>query len=327
MKNLLTLFGLVLSFSALSIERPPDCADHIALAPGLREVWTKMFNVPDVDGDVDLYLAESNAEADYRSFQIRPGDATRGEPRLVINVSPQTWPIYLRHFGGRHIFENLSYANNQALSYMRWRGETFLGPVVAAMPPPGTIGLPILISENEAVRVHRALYIMSQYPGSHYGGYQYPFRVQGYGFPNFNYYQNCSAWPGLMMAGDRLVTQVEGPGNLEHNRDAPPIVGQLTPYPMPPEIQPEDQEIFRAVFSVPGHQTLWESWGFPLRDGDFTSAGWFSHTLLGRASTERLPIVVNYTTDHTLPIPEIVNPNIYLHGLAQPNCGPDGLHH
>jgi hypothetical protein len=327
MKFLPAFALLFFSLTAVSLERPPICAEGIALRPSLPDVWTKMFNLPETDGDVDGYLTESGAESDYRSFQVQPGSPARGEPRLVIKVSPASYPLYLKYFNHRHILENIAVPNNQAYNVVRWRNETFLGAAAAAFPAFETIGLPILISESEAINVHKALYIIQRYFKANYLGYQYPYHVPGYGFPDLSHYRNCAAWLGLLMIGDQLCTQIVGPGNVEPNTPpGPPIVGNLTPYQVPAEIVPEDQELFREVFSVPGHQPLWEALGFSLAEGDFTASGWFAHTLLGRAPLQRLPIVVYYTQDHRTPIPEIVNPQIHLIGWRPLTAGPDGLH-
>jgi hypothetical protein len=329
MQSILRLF-LILSLIpclGLALVRPRvrDCPKALSARslPG-EMVYGLHYEVPSASSIAGRYLRRTGSAYGVRQFQEQPGSFTLGPPRLVIAVSPKTYPLYQELFGSSQILEQHSYPNNHAHNVLRWRDEEFLGGRPGLFPNYGTLGIPILLSEAEAYRLHRLFYLFTRYPESevrvgNYTGYQYPFQIKGYGYPPIDYYNNCAAWPGLLMIGDPTSNEIVLPGNLDVDRNARPRRGRLRCYPVPSNIAPRDHELFKAAFSVPAHQALWEMLGFSLADGDWTAAGWFSHTLLGRAGLDRVPIVVYYTDDHRAPIPNTIYPGISL--IGRPSIG------
>jgi hypothetical protein len=289
------------------------------------------YEQPSASSVVGRYLSETGAASGLRQFQERPGSDALGVPRFVISVSNKTYPRYLQLFGGKNILEQLSTRSNHTYNHLRWRNEIFLGEhLTERVPGEGTLGIPILISDSEAYRLQALFYLFSQYPRStrqlgSYSGYQFPFHIKGYGFPNVSYYNNCGSWPALLMIGDTLVDSLRLPGNLDRVPPTRPRVGRLTDYAVPDNIQPRDHDLFKRTFSVPGHQPLWEMLGFRLDEGDWTASGWSSHTLLGRAGVDRVPILVYYTDNHRKPLPRQIDPRIYLFGWPNPQ-GTNGFH-
>ncbi len=258
--------------------------------------------------------------------------APQGHERLYIAVDHRTMALAKEIFGKNHHHMIHNHSSGQGtlsvvamggkrLYYASNRGETNLDSYR------GTI-LPIItLSTTEAANVQNYGDLgsidqkLTKYP------WGYSAKVKGEMKKNYciqGGYASCTHWWFEMPVGDTLVDKYrmpkangddqygrsdDGLSDRDRSRVREKKVGRYTHFStlyegdIKIENEQRDHRLVRMVWGQgKGHMQLWQTLGIPksaLDDGSGANPGWVLYTLVGKASPERVPVVLVVRDDAT----------------------------
>ncbi len=259
---------------------------------------------PTADSLLGKYLQETGAATVVRTFPRGPAagpgsTARQGPERLVVAVSEQTMPAFLKYFSGENLLGHL-HTPGQGTLYLSFRAKVGSYGSMSGemrMPTEGTIMPEILLKTSEAQRAEQFFDLASR-NGS---VAQRPWELPNYCATGG--YDSCTHWVGNIPVGDRLVTEYKFPGAIDSyaSNQVPPTTD--------PRVQPlrpyeNSNPLVHRVWKVPGNEQLADVIGLGPQNlaGRLANPGWVAHSLTGVAPIGRVPVVFYFVGDARAPI-------------------------
>jgi hypothetical protein len=261
------------------------------------------------------YIKETRAVTLVRTFDDaaaveagRPG--AQGPAKLVVSVSAESFPVFMRIFKRPEWFSVVDHANlvhNGQLT-------TYSGELMGDLRFPGTPFKPfpmMLLKTSEAQRMDQYLRLFRR-EGTRMGwenAASAPWRLKNYCAVSA-WGTSCTQQIGNIPIGDKRVIEYTMPGpqptvGLPVLNPSPKV--QRIGGPAQPQMVPDPRAsdpLLARVWKIPGNQQLSEvigQQGANLR-GEMANPGWTISTLLGPTSVERVPAVFVIRPDHRAPL-------------------------
>lgn len=301
---------VVLFFSFVSLANPetiPNCAHYVSKdrtqAQVLHELYGGSLEDPAPRSRLSRYLKKTHAAYGMKRF-AKNRDGDRGPAKLVVAVSPKTFPVFKELFGSTYAngLEHL-HTPGQGTLLVRWMTQTFQYARPSGewrFPEVGSLGPMIILSDSEAERL-RDYWVLNRYGQKHH---RQPWLIQGYGYPTDAYGGNCTAWFGHIPLGDQTESKITAPGSIDRWGDGggrAPRHGVLQKYgdPFPVLGNGIDVALLKKVWSAPLSARLFTLLKVPFELANHTNPGWVALTLTALTRRDRVPFVIYYTDDHT----------------------------
>lgn len=305
--KIFTIALIVLAVSAKAQNQPltlEDVGNHLHGGNPLNPTSTSMLG---------QYLASTEAETVVRTFDNGHGE--QGIEKLAVSLSDQTFTEFLNVFGSSsNISKNLFFVlhtphsntfyfahKGRYGSYAMYRGNLHFSS-------PGTMLIPILLSDFEAERLEKFLELASISQTLA----RSPWRLNSSegAYSASSHWQGCTNWVGQMPLGEDLVRRYVFPSGDDGQS---PNIQRLLRYNNPPahflntsgsSWDENKLSLLREVWKTNGNKQF----GMMLypqghKAGEFTNIGWIAHVALGRLLADRSPIMFYQVGDHRTPLP------------------------
>ncbi len=286
----------------------------------LNEVLTQLYGAdqlnPSNDSLLGKYIKEANAQTVVRQFWRAPLGSVNppheyGPKRLIVAVSPQTFPIFKKYFSSEHFLYLLNEHGNFAafegkMSNPRdpWHGQVL--DTEFTYRAESKMAIPMILDSAEGARA-RLFFKLSSLNRDLA---RFPWKLESSGVLGVGgkpysghgaWATGCGTWIGNMPIGSELVDEYYFPsGDADGTQPNSPA---LRKYKTPRDLDEETEKVLRQVWTVPGHQQLGEVLDPGAnRRGEFDNAGWASFTFFGSASAERVPVIFLFVKDASTPI-------------------------
>jgi hypothetical protein len=312
--RLVLLFTSILGISTGAFGTIPRCGVWVSGRP--FEVVAKDLhggeqNFPTAQSTLGNYLRKSGAET--RLIRFDNGEGGQGFKKLVVLVSPATFPLFSQLFGKKNpnLLEHL-HTPNQGTLMMRWMTETFSYASPHGewrFPTVGSLGPMILLSDTEAARLEK--YWKLNKDGQTMC--RHPNEIPGYNYPPDAYINNCTAWIGHLPIGDETLSRASAAGSVDNYGDGGGRRQRsrtLRSYVPPDELTAREAQLMAEVWGAPVHERLWDLLRIPFGKANHTNPGWVATSLTAVAKHERVPFVALYVDDATK-FPEPFDPQIH----------------
>lgn len=256
---------------------------------------------PSPESKLGKYLTESGASVRLiQPSNNKDGTGGPGPAKLVVAVSERSLVAFKNAFMGINFMSVLGHANILFKEKVYSFGGGAAGDF--RLPSVGT-PLPIVIlKQSEALRLNNYLDLTTK---NEFRGWtnalKQPWLLPGYSAKGG--YSCCTHHIGNIPIGDLLVNEYKFPANMENDTDKSPRAQKLRPYHAE-----GNNQFLKEIWKAPGHQQFADVLGQQEANlaGNFASPGWVIQTLIGPTTSERVPVIIYVTNDHTQPIPENV---------------------
>ena len=168
--------------------------------------------------------------------------------------------------------------------------------------------LPMLILKtSEAERLHRYLRAANLPKYANWGNaLKQPWLLtndKGEQYVHRGAYQCCTNFNGNVPIGDKLVDAYALPLVNEWGNNA---AKQPIQYSQLVQWTTKGHDELKHIWTVPGHQQLSDVLGLLENNvnGEFASPGWVIQSLMGEASTSRVPVIFIFRNNHREEIPD-----------------------
>ncbi len=268
---------------------------------------------PSADSLVGKYLAETGAATLIQPFWTAPENSIfppreRGPKRLVVSVSPKTFPVFMKYFSSKHFL----YLLNEHGTFAAFEGKmsnpnevgwqahvldtdlAFLDQsnlsqsrYVTNLP---RIAAPMILDSNEGDRAHDYFELARRAPKVA----RKPWELKNAGGKRYStrggWADGCGTWIGNMPIGNELVDEYFfASGDADGTQ---PAHAKLIPFDVPAGLDAETTALLKKVWTVPGHKQLSEILDPQAnRRGEFDNSGWTTYKFVGTATPERVPVI------------------------------------
>lgn len=264
---------------------------------------------PKADSLLGRYLEETGAATLVRRFPVGPDSSELGPMRLVVALSERSFRAYAKYFTGQNFLTHV-HTPDQGTLHIAFEGQYgSYGSLTRTMrtPQEGTLMPSILLKSTEGSRASLYFDVSRSIGGG--DPMLEPWTLEGY--CAMGGYNSCTHWIGNIPLGDKLVSAYRFPGKVDahaYNQVSPGVqVKPLQQYPLDPassNLTAEQITRLRRVWKVPGNEQLADAVGLGPQNvkGELANPGYVAFSLVGRASTERVPFVFVVVPDHRAPI-------------------------
>ena len=270
---------------------------------------------PSSESLLGQYIKETGAATLMRTFDISMENKSQGPKRLVVSISKESFPAFIKYFSRPEFTSVFGHAymvqsgkiNSYAHRYQDYREQGA-----------GNILPWVTLKTTEGQRLDRYFRAMSLIPNN---GWNHPLMTPwDAGYCDASAWITCTQWIGNIPIGDTMVDTWTLPGPIVDGKPVintangdknsnPPLVTTLKSHTM------AEQQL-KEIFTVPGHMQFSEVIGqlHTNAAGEFANPGWVVQTLIGPTAEEFVPVVFLWADDHKAPIakdfvPQFERPN------------------
>lgn len=258
------------------------------------------------DSLIGKYVKQSGATVKVMDVPDMLKQRQYKEKKLFVSVSAESFPLFEKMFGNRMFMSSLGHgAILQGMDVTDVWGRT--NPLRAMRE---NTPLPMLILKtSEAERLHRYLRAANLPKYANWGNaLKQPWRLtndKGEVYVQQGAYQCCTNFNGNIPIGDKLVDGYALPlvNEWGNNANAGP---QPIKYSQLVQWTTKGHDELKQIWTVPGHQQLSDVLGLLQNNvnGEFASPGWVIQSLMGEASTSRVPVIFIFRNNHREEIPD-----------------------
>ncbi len=244
---------------------------------------------------IGRYIENTKALTKIVQVPIEKNGSELGPPKLLVAVSQNSWKEFEKVIATPYFMTVTGHAN----IIHKDRFYSFGGQISDVQILSENTPMPFLILKT--TEADRLSYYLSRIPNQGEYGWGTALKLPWLN-GNGQYcaqggYSCCTHWIGNIPIGDKLVNEYKFP-----SRDGSVSNAKVK------KLEEFDGPIYlKRIWKVPGHEQLASAIGMEEANllGNFASPGWVIQSLMGAASTDRVPVIFVMTPDHTTTIPEI----------------------
>jgi len=256
---------------------------------------------------IGQYVNATGASVKVMDVPDMLGERKYKEKKLFVAVSEKSFPIFQKLFSNRMFMSSLGHGailQGQVVTDV-WGNAGALRPMSENTP------LPMLILKtSEGERLHRylAAATLPQYKNWS-NALKQPWRLtndKGQAYVQPGAYHCCTNFNGNIPIGDKLVEGYALPLVNEYGNNNAVAARQPIKYSSLVQWTTKGEDELKNIWTVPGHQQLSDVLGLLENNvnGEFASPGWVIQSLMGEASTSRVPVIFIFRPDHQEEIPD-----------------------
>lgn len=297
-----------------------------ALGEKSLDETTEMFHggnplAPTPDSILGQFIAKHQAQTLRRAFPHGPATVynTFGPDKLVVAVDQSMMADFTKMISDPHMFGHIHTPNQGTLfvihedfqySYMGKNNQPLSLRAETSPPALETIIPTIFLSSTESQRMSQYMKALGQQNLKAIA--QRPWTLNGYCATGG--YSSCTHWIGNIPIGDEVVASYTVPGKVDQyadntilpdtEADKLPRTQDLQNYQLPENLIPEDQELVKRIWKVPGNKQLAYTLGIGKAQefGQLANPGWVAHILTSRVKVNRSPVVFVIVPDAKVPL-------------------------